>query len=319
MEKIKFIQLDEVSTKNINYPDLYFTPEYGKACEFSDNAIWECCIYKDLVYVYIKKPFIFDNIKYFDLITPYGYSGYFYRHKSTYNEFIPLFRKESKNKNYLTEVLRQNPYIDIKIDKYDIVTNKKIFSIEINDYNNYYNNILKSSVKNKLKKALKLNYTYEIKPIKKSINKYFINLYNFTMKKVNADKYYYFNKDYFNQLEKLDNCYLINILDNNKEIIGSSIILRYKNFIHYHLSCNDSSSNCITDFLLNSIVKEFGKDNVIILGGGLKDYDSLYKFKQKFFTNQYDYTIYKNILNLEIYNKIKKNYKDTGYFPIHRS
>ena len=112
--------------EDINYPDIYFTPEYGKACEYSDNAIWELCQYKDLIYVYLKKEFIFEDIKYYDLITPYGYSGYYFENKKTYDEFIPLFREEAYKKNYLTEVVRQNPYIDIDISEYyEIITSKK--------------------------------------------------------------------------------------------------------------------------------------------------------------------------------------------------
>ena len=26
---------------DIEYHDIYFTPEYGKACEYSDNSEWE--------------------------------------------------------------------------------------------------------------------------------------------------------------------------------------------------------------------------------------------------------------------------------------
>ena len=84
---------------NIAYPDIYFTPKYGKACEYSDNAIWELCSYKDLIYVYLKQPIEYKNNVYYDLITPYGYSGYYYENKETYEEFIPIFRKVAKEKN----------------------------------------------------------------------------------------------------------------------------------------------------------------------------------------------------------------------------
>ena len=47
-----FYNINNVPT-NINYPDIYFTPEYGKACEYSDNAIWELCQYKDLIYEHL--------------------------------------------------------------------------------------------------------------------------------------------------------------------------------------------------------------------------------------------------------------------------
>lgn len=123
------------------------------------------------------------------------------------------------------------------------------------------------------------------------------------MDKVKASKYYYFNDDYYNQIGNIKNTKLVNISNNNK-LIGSCILFLYKNFIYYHLSCNDNSTNCITNFLLNSVIKDIGLNKIFILGGGLKDNDSLYKFKKKISTNSYEYTIYKNILNHEIYEKI---------------
>jgi hypothetical protein len=316
---MKFYNIENVP-KNINYPDIYFTPEYGKACEFSDNAIWELCQYKDLIYVYLKKEYIFEEETYYDLVTPYGYAGYYFENQETYNEFIPLFRIEAKNKNYLTEVVRQNPYLNINISAhYEIITSKTIFSVEIDNYDFYYNKILKSSARNKLKKSTKDNYSYEIIDLKPdTLNKYFINLYNITMNKVNASKYYYFNDKYYEQLESNNNNKLINIYNDKKELIGCSILFLYNNFVHYHLSCNNNSSNYITDYLLNSVIKYLGLGRKFIIGGGLKDNDTLYNFKKKISSDNYNYVIYKNILNKEVYDKIKKQYEFDTYFPIHR-
>jgi len=306
--------------KNINYPDIYFTPEYGEACEYSDNAIWELCQYKDLIYVYLKKEYIFDNNTYYDLLSPYGYSGYYFENQETFDEFIPLFREEAKKRNYLTEVVRQNPYLNINISKYyDIIHSKKIFSTKINNYEDYYRTVLNDKKKNMIKKAIKLNYNYKIVPLKKNMLKDdFLNLYNLTMDKVNSSPYYYFNDNYYEQIENIKHSFLINIYNNEQKVIGSSILFVYKKFIHYHLSCNDNSSNCITDYLSNSVIKELGINTEIIWGGGLKDNDSLFNFKKKLCTNNYDYTIYKNILNEEVYDKIKILYEEDIYFPIHR-
>jgi hypothetical protein len=306
--------------ENINYPDIYFTPEYGKACQYSDDAIWELCQYKDLIYVYLKKSYIFENITYYDLLSPYGYSGYYFIEKKTLDEFIKLFRIEANKRNYLTEVVRQNPYLNIDISKYyDIISSKKIFSVEIDNYEYYYTKILNSKKRNMINKSIKLNFSNEIIKLKeKFIKKYFLNLYNNTMNKVNSSSYYYFNDNYYNQIEKIKNSYLINIYNEQKNIIGCSILFIFNNFIHYHLSCNDNSSNCITDYLLNSVIKEFGINKKIIIGCGLKDNDTLYDFKKKISTNNYDYIIYKNILNKEIYDKIKNLYKEDNYFPIHK-
>jgi len=133
-----FYNKNTINNIDIDYPDIYFTPEYGLACEFSDNAIWELCKYKDLIYVYLKKPIKYESKTYYDLITPYGYSGYHYEKKETYIEFLPIFRKIAKEKNYVTEVLRQNPYLNINITEYDIITSKTVYGIKISDFDYYF-------------------------------------------------------------------------------------------------------------------------------------------------------------------------------------
>ena len=80
----------------------------------------------------------------------------------------------------------------------------------------------------------------------------------------------------------------------------------YDSYIHYHLSCNDKSMNCITDFLLISIIKEFGIGKQIILGCGVKENDELSKFKRTLGNKTLIYNIYKNIINEDIYNELLK-------------
>jgi RimJ/RimL family protein N-acetyltransferase len=320
--QILFVTKENIEHYNIVFPDVYFTYEYGRACEYSDNAIWECCIYKDLIYVYLKREYIIENKNenentnvnkkktYYELITPYGYSGYYYKNYATFLEFIPIFRKEVKNKNYIIEILRQNPYIynvihNKLVCNYDILKEKYIYSIEIDNYQNYYNS-LKRNIKNKFRKAIKLGLLFEYKQLKEGdLNEtsIFRKLYTKTMNKVNSTGYYYFNNKYFKELEKL-NAILVYIKNKENEIIGSSILILYNEYIHYHLSCNNNSTSCITDFLLLSIVKKFSVNKKFILGGGIVNNDSLSKFKEKLSTHKYKYIIYKNILNNNIYDHI---------------
>jgi len=316
---LSFYNLDTINNIIIDYPDIYFTPEYGKACEYSDNAIWELCKFRDLIYVYLKKPIEVDNKTYYDLITPYGYSGYYFKLQETYNEFIGLFRQEAKKRGYITEVLRQNPYLDIKIENYDILTSKTIYGCNYDNKNAYLKR-LKS--KQKINKALKQHLTIEYNDIKKndlSNDSIFHKMYTKNMDFVNSKKYYYFNNEYFKQLEMFDNLILVKILNENKEIIGCALFFNFKNFIHYHLSCNDRSLNCITDFLFFSVIDKLcNKSKLLILGGGLKEGDSLSKFKEKISNKKYNYTIYKNIINHEIYEKLSKN-TNTNYFPPYKN
>ena len=52
------------------------------------------------------------------------------------------------------------------------------------------------------------------------------------------------------------------------------------------------------------------------LGGGLKNNDSLYKFKLKISDTKFNYNIYKNILNVELYEEINK-FSTNEFFPQH--
>ena len=312
-----FYNLKNIDKLKIHYPDIYFTPEYGKACEYSDNAEWELCQFKDLIYVYLKRTIECGDQVYYDLITPYGYSGYYYEKEETYKEFIPIFRKKAKERGYITEVVRQNPYLDINITEYDIITCKTIYGIKINDFESYFNKILHAKKRNMYKKAIKLDYSFKLINLTNNLlDLSFIKLYNENMEKVNAAPYYFFNKPYFNSLEKINNAYLALVLNKDKNIIGASIVFTHNDTIHYHLSCNNNSDNCITDFLLINVLKMIGLNKLFILGGGVSNNDGLCKFKQRLSNKKYNYIIYKNILNHEIYDKLNKN---SEYFPSYRA
>jgi len=312
-------------TNKLNVQDIYFSNIYGNACEYSDNACWECCKYKDLIYVYLKKPYEFENIIYYDLITPYGYSGYNYTHVETFDEFIILFRVKAKELNYLTEVIKQTPYFGIKLNKYyNVITSKKIFSVDLTKYSNFEACLKDTGKNNKCEynyalkhgfKYLKEEYNYE------NIQK-FLPIYNSTMDDLNSDNYYYFNIDYYHSLISFgDNIFFANIYSENK-IVSSNIIFEYDNFLHYHLSgtLSEYRKFKLSNFLFSNVIK-YGinsKKKMYHLGGGLKDNDSLSFFKNKHSNVNYDFIIYKNVLNDDVYDKIKSTLSKSSYFPIHR-
>jgi len=316
---MEFYNKTTIKNTNIKYVDIYFTPEYGKACELSDKAEWELCKYKDLIYVYLKRPIVYlDNI-YYDLITPYGYSGYYYEKKETYNDFIPLFREKAKDRNYVTEVLRQNPYLNIDILKYNIILSRKLYGINLENLNkdSYLINTSKSN-RRMIKKAIKNNLRFEIMDYNNSNLEKFKVVYNTTMKNLNSIKYYYFNEDYY---KNLNNCFLACVFAENI-LCASCIIFKYKNLLHYHIggSLLEYRQLGCNNFLHNNVIN-YGIENnfkLYVLGGGLKDGDSLSKFKTKLSNKVFDYTIYKNILNEEIYEKLSINNKDSDYFPKYR-
>jgi hypothetical protein len=305
--------------------DLYFTDEYCKLCEYSDNVSFEIFKFEDLIYPYLKRPYRHNNIIYYDIISPYGYSGLYFKKHKTYDRFLKAFSEHAIKNNFLTEVIKQSPYIleDNLEDKinYEIIKSKKIFGIRVDDFDYYFKKVLGKKQRNIFKKGAKIGLTFSYSKIKKgtlSENSLFRKMYEKTMNKVNADKYYYFNNEYFSWLEDMECSYLA-VCKNDKNIcVGFSIIFDYGKYVHYHLSCNDQSSNCITEFLIINIVKEICINKLFILGGGVSDNDNLEKFKSKLCNETFTYNIYKNILNTVIYDKINKN-NDSAYFPAHQN
>jgi len=305
--------------KNINFPDIYFTPDYGFACEYSDNAKWELCKYKDLIYVYLKKPIKYEGVTYYDLITPYGYSGYYYKYEETYKEFVPIFRKEAKERNYVTEVLRQNPYLNININGYDIITSKTIYGINLSNLRaNDYLKLTNKTNRRMVNKAIKNNFEFKILEYKNENINSFKVIYDITMNNLNSKKYFFFNENYYNNL---NNCFIACIYF-DKILSASCIIFKYNNLLHYHIggSLLEYRQYGINNFLHYNVMK-YGINNghhLYVLGCGLEQGDSLSKFKKKLSNKEFKYTIYKNILNQDIYDKLSVNNKNNDFFPAYR-
>lgn len=294
MYNFDIYNIHKAKNNNINYPDIYFTPEYGEACEKSDNGKWELCIYKDLMFCYIIK------INEYKIITPYGYSGFYYENQNTFKEFIPLFKKYLKSINITKQIIRQNPYLSDNINISDnFFKQKTIFAINIKSKEDYLKNVLNSKTRNILTKANKIGLKYEIieNSIKLNYINKFIELYYKSMLSLKSSDYYYFNNEYFQFIFKLKNTILCIIKDKNDKEIGYGLFFYYKHFLHYHLSCNDKSNNCIHNFMIYQVLLKYGLNKIFILGGGVQDNDNLYKFKKKITNLTFNYKIY-NFTNL---------------------
>ena len=321
---LNFYDKNTILNINLKFKDIYYIPEYAEACEFSDNAEVEYCVYKDLIYLYLKKKYYFEDVLYYDLITLYGYSGYYYENIDTFDEFLLLFKDEAKKRNYITEVVRQNPYLNLSINNYDIIVSRTTFGIDLKKYKSFDGYLKNTSKDNKrgYNIACKNNLKFEILDFNKDTLNEFIKIYNFTMNKLNATDYYYFNDGYYNSLLKMKDNILLATIKKDDKIISSSIIFKYGNFLHYHIGGSFLEDRNIrpNNFLHCNII-QYGIENnynMYHLGGGLKDNDNLYIFKDKIGDIKYNYVIYKNIINKEIYKKISLNFENKNYFPIHR-
>ncbi|MBK1994290.1 hypothetical protein FSE90_08530, partial [Campylobacter novaezeelandiae] len=138
-----------------------------------------------------------------------------------------------------------------------------------------YNPRIKAYVK-KARENLKIDF------IKIDENKDFKILYEKTMQRNDAENFYFFDKKYFNKLYNFKE-YIVLKASLNEEILAFASFFLCKDFSYYHLSANSLKANAnaaLLDFFFEYANKKGSK--FCILGGGVKDDDTLFNYKQKF-------------------------------------
>jgi len=159
----------------------------------------------------------------------------------------------------------------------------------------------------------------------KSHLKHFIEIYESSMKSLDAADYYFFPKDYYSNLfdnsiaqVKLVEC----SYDGNIACCG--IFFFCNNIVQYHLGGTSSEFYKFAPTkLMFDFVRKYAFENqynFFHLGGGLGgESDNLLNFK-KGFSNRIDkFYLMKEILNKEEYNHLSKGKNNSDYFPLYRS
>jgi len=280
---------------DIIWPDVYFTPEYG-ATQQTNGFEWECYIDDDFLYVYL--------IRIPDIKSVYGYGGMYLwglHNQEKFDRYRNKFIKVQKQRGVTTEFIRKNPYLDsLNITDVEPFLSRKTFGVQL-DYELYWKKC-KGDHRNMVRKGGKINYNFTIKKIEwcdVCPDSPFRNLYNSTMKNINADENYIFSDEYYLALLAVKDVYIA-FASNEGKIVGVALFLVHTPYIHYHLSGSDKSSNCITDFIIHGVIEWCCKHrhdlNLLHLGGGVKPGDYLEKFKSKIATDVYEYNIYNKCL-----------------------
>lgn len=308
-----------------NFQDIYFTPEYLKIQEIEGFGKAICFTFQKgnnvALYIFLKNLISKEKFNlledYYDIETPYGYGGPIF---NTENEkfkldFYEAFNNYCVKNKIVAEFVRYHPiiknfpnkkYIPNFKDRNTVIIDltKNYYDIWDQEYDSKNRNIIRKAENNKLKIEIITHPTL-------SDVKQFVEIYTQTMKKLNADNFYFFSVKYiqntFNLLAK--NAYLFNVKNANEEIVCTSIFFHYQMNFHYYLSArSENSDNTVNNFLIDAAV-QFAQTigcKVLHLGGGRTNHetDSLLKFKESFSKNHGEFYIGKKVHNQTIYNKI---------------
>lgn len=329
MGKYEILDIKDAEKWNIylNYlpkdkQDVYFSPDYYRLFENRGVGKAQCFVYKidDLIALY---PYLINSINelgfnlnrpYFDIQGVYGYNGVLTNSsdQSFLSAFFKYFDEYCVEKNIVTEFLRLNPLIQnhfVDRANFDIIydrdnVNINLLSEEIFEVEYEY------SVRKNIRKAVKSGLTFKWilgNEINSSDLNSFLEIYNHTMSRNNADEFYYFNQDFFRDISYnlKDKTLFVFVLYEDK-IISCELVLLGSEIAYSFLggTISEYYQYRPNDFLKHEtivLLKKLGFSS-FLLGGGP---DGVFKYKKTFSKNGViPFYIGREIHNKEIYEEV---------------
>ena len=248
--------------------------------------------------------------RYYDFTTPYGYGGWLIE-GNEYNQLFNEYEKWCAENEIVSEFVRFHPVIKNQVysqNNYQVIALGETVALDTTDKDNIWTNFNPKN-RNVIRKAI--NNGVQIKKgLSKDLLEIFMEIYNKTMDKDNANVYYYFKTDFYHSIlnDLKDNATVFYAELENK-IIAASIMIYANGRLNYHLSGSlREYQNLAPSNLLLWKAAEWGNEigcKTFHLGGGVgSGEDNLYKFKEGFNRNSdYQFSIGKEIFDQERYNE----------------
>lgn len=260
----------------------------------------------------------FENLleknKYYDWETPYGYGGPLSDSavsEKSQNMFLDELSEYCKKNGVVSQFVRFHPMLGNDNILSKVIETRYLRDTIYIDTSSEELIMQNMDTKNRnmVRKAVKNGVTIEERPV--DDYKDFIAMYEQTMLRDNADKYYMFDDEYFKSQSQLNEyASLFYAVRNGRRISGA--IMYYNNrFMHYHLSGTFAEGRSYSpgNLLLYEAACKASEMGIskFHLGGGVEPDDSLFSFKKKFNKNgRLPFVVGRTIFNEKSYDKLLK-------------
>lgn len=352
LEVLKLDSIEEIEkyskifySQKINNP--YFLFDFIKVFSGGINNLL-CFIYTNenaniIMPGYLKNIVIGDkSTQYFDFITPYGYSGPFFKENTSDTEIKNFWRSVDNwysNNNVVSEFVRFN--LDGNKRGYSGMIVPTMLNIKgkIIDSEQQWSNFehkVRKNVKRALRENLSCKVFHKDNITQKEIQNFY-DIYIHTMRRTQADKefFYSFKNVSMFIIGNPNNSAICNIYHEDS-IISSELVLISDDCIFSFLGGTDENyfDKRPNDFLKFEMIN-WARDNNLkyyVLGGGYGYEDGIYKYKKSFFPDDIvEYCTGRKIINSKVYkelfemnNSYRKeqgletlNLDDVSFFPLY--
>ncbi len=304
--------------------DIYFQPDYLNCDALMQNGEWELFTVRDgnsiFIYPYILLV-IPDHPAYFDITSPYGYAGPFCNDSNLFTKAEEAFLSYVHNKNIVTEFVRYHYLYHFQEksrfqQNIQNLENRTVVVLNCEqDYNHIWQNEFSGTNRNLVRKMDNEGYEIITETFAKKDIPSFMEMYAATMTNSEADSFYYFSIDFYNQLiDNLGEQLICTKTMKDGIIYGIALFFHSDHILTYYLSARNLNYTKVpsTNFIISKMSLWATMNNVkaFNLGGGLSmnPDDRLFKFKTNFSKNTMPFYIGKRVHLKEIYENIKKEW-----------
>lgn len=272
---------------------------------------------------------------YYDALSPYGYPGLIHDQASQeeFTTFWEEYNQFCKSEKIVSTFVRLNPIYNCTMfteqEHLKHLVHGRVITVPLKkDYAELKSNY-SSNHKRGIKKLLKNGFRVE--KVGLSGIDDFIDLYNETMKRLDASDYYFFDKAYYTTLFNLtSDIELYLAYAPNGDVASGALFMISEDYIQYHLGgtndayVRDSPNKLIFDAVIQA---HSGQKEFLILGGGLNNNeDSLFKFKEGFSKTSHKFSTLRMVHMKDQYMNLCKDaemekeeiQKLEGFFPLYR-
>lgn len=350
--KLVILDLDDIddwlrALDSVGVRDTYYMPRYLQMVSENGDGIpefaWLSCGYGNVVYPFLLRPITINgrNTGYHDITSPYGYGGPViegtnqHYTNSLAAEFVQQFHDYCTEENVVAEFIRFHPLLcnaNVFSDLVPVEYVRNTVYVDLQgSLQSIWNDTMTGRTRTAIRKAEKSGVS--VRYLHADGVPCFANLYHETMRRLEADTYYYFSDPYFDRLGELVNesGILIEAVHESK-VIASIVVLAGDKFSHYHLSAADTEFRKLqaNSLLLWEAIKWSKEQGLSLmhLGGGYSaSEDSLFKFKAGFSPCTAEYHVGKVIHDTNKYvelvtgalgDKKREAFDSINFFPAYR-